>query len=229
MEGIAPTTTITIGPNLPADDLPDFEPLDRDEFLGQVEGAVSNQGFSERIDPFSGTLHINMVDVVLPGNAGLDIVIQRYYSSNVVNRVDNTLLTRHSASADISGHLGDSGWQLHMGKLMNPSPGPGNHTTFIMPDGSTHTLYDRDGHPGEKISQDGWLYSVSGSVHTVRTTSGLAYVFDAAAEAAQYTYLGMDDDSADQGHPGDPDRGPQRQRDHCRVLHGGPEGGRTSA
>jgi len=182
--GTAPTVTITMTRTSGTKDLPDFEPLDRDEFLGQVEGAVSNQGLSERIDPFSGTLHLNTVDVVLPGNAGLDIVIQRYYSSNVVNRVDNTLLTRHAASADISGRLGDSGWQLHMGKLMNPFPGPDSHTTLIMPDGSTLALYNRDGIPGEKISQEGWLYSVSGSVHTVRTTTGLTYVFDAAAEAA---------------------------------------------
>jgi len=177
-------------------DLPDFEPLDRDEFLGQVESVMSSQSFSERIDPFSGTLHLNMVDVVLPGNAGLDIVIQRYYSSNVVNRVDNTLLTRHAASADISGRLGDSGWQLHMGKLMNPFPGPDSHTTLIMPDGSTHALYNRDGFPGQKITQEGWLYNVSGSVHTVRTTTGLTYIFDAAFEAAQYTYLGIDNGSS---------------------------------
>ena len=176
-----------------AKDDPEVEPLDRDEFLGQVESAISSQRFSERIDPFSGTLHLNMVDVVLPGNGGLEIVIQRYYSSNVVNRVDNTLLTRHAASADISGRLGDSGWQLHMGKLMNPVPGPDSHTTLVMPDGSTHALYNRDGFPGQKITQEGWLHSVSGSVHTVRTTTGLTYVFDAAAEAAQYTYLGIDD------------------------------------
>ncbi len=133
-----------------------------------------------------------MVDVVLPGNAGLDIVIQRSYSSNVVNRVDNTLLTRHAASADISGRLGDNGWQLHMGKLMNPFPGPDSHTTLILPDGSTHTLFNRNGHPGEKISQEGWLYSVSGTVHAVRLTNGLTYSFDSAEEAGWYYYMAMD-------------------------------------
>ena len=174
------------------DELPDFEPLDRDEFLGQVENAMSGRGFTESIDPFSGTLHLTMVDVVLPGNAGLDIVIQRSYSSNVVNRVDNTLLTRHAASADASGRLGDSGWQLHMGKLMNPYPGPDSHTTLIFPDGSTHMLFNRDGHPGEKISQEGWLYSVSGAVHAVRLTNGLTYYFDSAAEAGWYYYMAIE-------------------------------------
>jgi len=193
--GTAPTVTITMSRTSGTKDLPDHEPLDRDEFLGKVEGAVSNQGLSERIDPFSGTLHLNTVDVVLPGNAGLDIVVQRYYSSAVVNRVDNPLLTRHVASADLSGRLGDSGWQLHMGKLMNPFPGPDSHTTLIMPDGSTHTLYNRNGHPGEKISQEGWLHSHSGAVHTVKLTNGLIYRFDSAAEGAQYTYMAMDSGS----------------------------------
>ncbi len=172
---------------------PPVEPLDRDEFLGQVEASRSTRGFSEHVDPFSGSLHLNMVDFVLPGNGGLDIVVEHYYSSQVWNRVDDPLLARHSASADQSGRLGENGWQLHMGKLMNPYPGLDQYTTLIMPDGSTHPLYNRDGHEGEKITPEGWVYSVSGSVHTVQTTTGLKYLFDAAAPGADYTYLGMKD------------------------------------
>jgi RHS repeat-associated protein len=190
--GNATSVAFSNSARAPSDGLPDHDPLDRDEFLGQVSSGYLEGSFSERIDPFSGTLHINMVDVVLPGNGGLDIVIQRYYSSNVVNRVDNEQLARHAASADLSGRLGDNGWQLHMGKLMNPFPGLDSHTTLIMPDGSTHALYNRDGFPGQKISQNGWRYSLNGSVHTVTLTNGLKYLFDSAAEGAQYTYMGMD-------------------------------------
>jgi len=187
-----PGTQVGSMDNSQTKQLPDYEPLDRDEFLGQVETAMATRGFSERIDHFSGTLHLNQVDLVLPGNAGLDIVIQHYYSSNVWNRVDNSLLTRHVPSADLSGRLGGNGWQLHMGKLMNVSPGVDSFTSLILPDGSNHTLYSRDGHSGEKITPEGWIYSVTGSVHTVQTTTGLRYHFDSAVTGAQYTYLGYD-------------------------------------
>lgn len=176
-------------------DDPPVELVDRDEFLGEVEESLSLSGFSERVDPFSGSVHLNMVDLVLPGNGGLDIVVQRYYNSQVWNRVDNPdpLIARHVASADLSGHLGETGWQLHMGKLMNPNPGLDQYTTLIMPDGSTHTLYSRDGQPGQKITPEGWVYSVSGAVHTIQTTTGFKYIFNAAATGAEYNYLGMRD------------------------------------
>src|SRR3989304_4638210 len=38
----------------------------------------------ERIDPFSGSLHLGHVDLFIPGNGGLDIKIQRSYNSNNV-------------------------------------------------------------------------------------------------------------------------------------------------
>ena len=85
------------------------DPLDKDEFLGQISMAYLQSGFQDRVDGFSGHLHINAVDIRLPGNAGMEIVIQRYYSSNVWNRVDNLSTPRHAASADPGDHLGGSG------------------------------------------------------------------------------------------------------------------------
>lgn len=193
LEGTAPTATTMTRRSFRTKDDPEVEPLDRDEFLGQVEPAMSTQSFSERIDPFSGTLHLNMVDLVLPGNGGLDIVIQHYYSSQVWNRVDNSDLARHSASADPSDRLGGGGWQLHMGKLMNPNPDVNQFTTLIMPDGATHTLYNRDGYSGQKTTQEGWIHTVDPGtgVHTVQTTTGLKYIFNPTAPGADYYYLAM--------------------------------------
>jgi len=37
---------------------------------------------NESIDPFSGALSLVHTDLVLPGNGGLDIVVQRSYSPN---------------------------------------------------------------------------------------------------------------------------------------------------
>jgi hypothetical protein len=193
---VAPVTSFTAGSGASLKDDP-IEYVDRDEFLGQVQSANAGQALSERVDPFSGSLHLGTVDVVLPGSGGLNIVIQRYYDAGAVwNRVDNAILARHAASADMSGHLGDTGWQMHMGKLMNVNPGPESHTTFIMADGSTHPLYNRDGHAGEKITPEGWLYQKSGNVYTVTTTTGLTYTFDDTHDAAGYTYFGWDNGAA---------------------------------
>jgi hypothetical protein len=38
---------------------------------------VVDQHVSERIDPFTGKLQIHAVDLVIPGNGGLDIQVQR--------------------------------------------------------------------------------------------------------------------------------------------------------
>ncbi|MEE4273253.1 MAG: RHS repeat-associated core domain-containing protein [Thermoanaerobaculales bacterium] len=134
-----------------------------------------------------------MVDLVLPGNGGLDIVVQRYYNSQVWNRVDDPELARHTPSVDLNGHLGESGWQLHMGKLINFFAEADQEMTLILPDGSTHTLYSRDGDPDQRITSEGWLYSRSNSVFTVHTTTGLKYIFDRDEPGADSSYLAMRD------------------------------------
>jgi len=164
------------------------EDPDRDEFLGRISMAYLQSGYQDRVDAFSGYLHANMVNIRVPGNAGTEIVVQSYYSSNVWNRVDNVALTRHTPSADPGDHLGGSGWQLHMGKIFDPfpSPGPNNHPTLIMPDGSTHPLFNRSGHTGEKITPEGWIYTLSGNVHRVTLTNGMIYEFNQDATGAHY-------------------------------------------
>jgi hypothetical protein len=70
------------GPVLAQDDEKNL----KDRFLGQISMAGVTDGFHDRVDGFSGYLHINMVDVHLPGKGGLDLIVERYYSSNVWNR-----------------------------------------------------------------------------------------------------------------------------------------------
>jgi len=81
-----PNTTFTVGPGatLKDDPPPPVEPLDHDEFLGEVSSTIATGGLNESVDPFSGSLHIGATDVVLPGAGGVDIVIQRYYNSGAV-------------------------------------------------------------------------------------------------------------------------------------------------
>ncbi len=73
----------------------------------------------EYIDPFSGALNLNHVDLVLPGNGGIDIVISRAYSSNNVHMPD---LRAGSNLPDVPYLLADQtqlglGWQMHFGRV----------------------------------------------------------------------------------------------------------------
>ena len=60
----------------------------------QAETPLSATGFSstrsthsiapfEHVDPFSGNLLLTFTDLVLPGNAGLNLVVQRTYNSKI--------------------------------------------------------------------------------------------------------------------------------------------------
>jgi hypothetical protein len=96
---------------------PDAEP-ERDNLLSKVEPAALLAGFQEQFNGFSGQLQLRFQTVNLPGKGGLDLVVQHYYSSEIWNRTD--LVPKHVASIDTTDHLGGGGWQLHMGKVINP-------------------------------------------------------------------------------------------------------------
>ena len=85
-----------------AETLTTTEDLDKDEFLGRISMAYLRNGFRDRVDGFSGYLHINMVDIRLPGNSGMEIVVQRGMSqpsdASENSRVSETL--RNGASAE---------------------------------------------------------------------------------------------------------------------------------
>src|SRR5438105_3622264 len=75
----------------------------------------------EHIDPLTGNLLLTQTDLVLPGNAGFDLVIQRSYNSKIYSNYQ----------MGDSGLAEDSwagvGWTLHMGRVLNAlsaTPGP---------------------------------------------------------------------------------------------------------
>lgn len=67
---------------------------------------------SERIDPFSGRLHISYEDMRLPATGGMDIVINRVYGN-----LENPH-TRHPYATTVKGRssLGP-GWDIHFGRI----------------------------------------------------------------------------------------------------------------
>jgi len=165
----------------PADDNPPLQ----DKFLGHVSMSGVTDAFHDRVDAFSGYMHINMVDVKLPGKGGLDLVVQQYYSSNVWSRVDYQSIPNHVPGADPYDNLGGAGWQLHMGKLIKPSSsGP---WTAVMPDGSTHLLYDDISGSGQ-ISRERWKleYDSSAHLYNLTLTDGTIYRFATSSVYPDY-------------------------------------------
>jgi len=94
-----------------------------------------NQHFSEHIDPFTGKLQLHYVDLFIPGNGGLDIKVQRSYSS-------------------LQETLGEpvpygQGWTVHFGRVLRKSTvnmcdfnqGPTVNPVLELPDGSRQILY----------------------------------------------------------------------------------------
>ncbi|MGH8509184.1 MAG: DUF6531 domain-containing protein, partial [Gammaproteobacteria bacterium] len=63
-----------------------------------------NQSFHEHIDPFSGSLQHQYTDIHLPGNGGLDIKVQRVYTS----------LQEQRPPRGVTG----VGWTMHFGRIV---------------------------------------------------------------------------------------------------------------
>lgn len=94
-----------------------------------------NQHANEHIDPFTGKLQWHYVDLHIPGNGGLDIDIQRSYSS-------------------VNEDMGESspigvGWTMHFGRVMRRAPysfcdtnaKPSANPVLELGDGNRQVLY----------------------------------------------------------------------------------------
>ncbi len=123
---------------------------------------------NEAVDPMSGTLSIVETDLVLPGNAGLGIQVQRVYSSDIYPGYNNNDLTIDEDS------WAGIGWKLHFGRVINPDSTTSGATQIEMSDGSRHALYTTPISPGWK-TKGFWLYDRS--THWLKIPGGLIYEF----------------------------------------------------
>src|SRR6266498_2799017 len=74
----------------------------------------------EHIDPFTGGLTVSQVDWRLPGNGGLDLVIQRSYNSKSSCNVRVQGGIYYCDSWGERTPLG-YGWNIHFGRLFVPT------------------------------------------------------------------------------------------------------------
>ncbi|MGE3841138.1 MAG: DUF6531 domain-containing protein [Vicinamibacterales bacterium] len=146
-----------------------------------AESVFSRSGFAagrdthtvfpyEHIDPASGNLLLVQTDLVLPGNAGFDLVVQRVYNSKVHPLYDqggNTTLEERSWVG--------VGWRLHFGRVINPTSTTSGATQIELGDGSRHPLYTTAAFPEGWISKGFIRYDRT--THTAKFPNGLVYTF----------------------------------------------------
>jgi len=97
-----------------------------------------NQHFGEYIDPLSGNLSLQYVDVFVPGNGGFDLKVVRSYNQRKINEYYSSI---------------GRGWDIHFGRVKNRS----NQTScdsadlqtmsLELPDGSVQALFKSNATP----------------------------------------------------------------------------------
>jgi YD repeat-containing protein len=96
-----------------------------------------NQTDTDVIDPFTGKLQLHYVDAFVPGNGGLDIKVQRSYTS-----LDDELPPTNNRS------VWGIGWKIHFGRIIRSEAicentnliDTNNNPVFELPDGSRRQL-----------------------------------------------------------------------------------------
>ena len=128
----------------------------------------------EHVDPMTGNLLLTFTDLVLPGNAGFDLRIQRTYNSKAYAEY---------TSFGPTGFREDSwagvGWLVHFGRVSTFPALPSLAGPVVeMPDGSLHQAYPHmDGVFGHYITRDYWTYEDRHPAPVLRLPSGITYRF----------------------------------------------------
>jgi hypothetical protein len=130
----------------------------------------------EHIDPMTGNLILTFTDLVLPGNAGFDLRIQRVYKSKIYRNFH--------ALGDTLGE--DSwagvGWTMHLGRILDPDGAP----VVEMSDGSQHPTYSHIDGSGRLLTKEYWVYNRNLTVPTLSLTNGVVYKFGAVINGMRH-------------------------------------------
>jgi hypothetical protein len=130
----------------------------------------------EHVDPAPGGLVLVQTDLVLPGNAGFNLVVQRVYNSKIHPFYEHGDLTLEERS-----WVG-VGWRLHFGRIINPDSLVPGETQIETPDGGRQPLYRTTAFPEGWITRSFARYDRS--THTLKLPNGLTYVFGHVAQTS---------------------------------------------
>ena len=139
---------------------------------------------NEGIDPFSGALQLKYRDLHIPGNGGMDISINRFYT----HRQENAPLGARSYTG--------LGWTMHFGRIVVPtahrhklctqtlwSVHTQDNPSIEFPDGGREMLVLSDFHTDETlITKNNWKADCQGVTQGMRVTApdGKIYYMDVA-------------------------------------------------
>lgn len=132
----------------------------------------------EHIDPLTGNLLLTFTDLVLPGNAGFDLIVQRTYNSKIYLDYNGSGETiRDDSWAGI-------GWTLHFGRVLHGgNPADASWPIIELPDGSAHQAYPYSGTPPSGcspcyVTKEFWIYDKDD--YKLTLPNGTTYIFNHA-------------------------------------------------
>lgn len=142
----------------------------------------------EKIDPFSGGLQLHNIDMVVPGNGGIDIVVRRNYRA----------ISKPTAIGNIN-YLGERtvlgiGWDIHFGRIWSGDTTESfdsscglryvssiNNPVLELSDGTQKRLIDENNTTGlnRYVTKDRWIGKcLPGGGLEIYSPDGLKYTFD---------------------------------------------------
>ncbi len=139
----------------------------------------------EYVNIFSGNLLLTHTDLILPGNGGFNLKLQRTYNSKLF--ADFTNIDNPTISGLTLGSLG-LGWDMHFGRISDYGLtviNDPNEFFLQMPDGSIHQIYNNNhpnitSHVGRTyITEDFWIidYDPATDQYTMMLPDGTEYSF----------------------------------------------------
>jgi len=144
-----------------------------------------NQNFGEEIDPFSGQLQLSYTDLVVPGNGGFDIRINRIY-----NNPQDAFLPYSPYGY---------GWSMHFGRIAVSDTNADkvcsqnlfsvdvlDNPSLELADGSRQLLVLADQHSPELITKQWWSANCNSSNDViVKSPDGTTYTMDYRANDSE--------------------------------------------
>lgn len=178
-------------------------------YAGAIPADYMEPGFSNKrdytgdqpnefIDPFGGSLHLSYKDLIVPGNGGIDIVVNRVYHSltETGGYLSNSVTGGGRTTTGI-------GWDIHFGRVWpngtsvnqnsNPAgcrrgtPASTSNPVLELPDGTRKILTDADSTVTTYayITKDRWIAKCVTAAEDVSGTGGLKVI---SPEGTEYLF-----------------------------------------
>ncbi|MBI5099136.1 MAG: hypothetical protein HZB30_07835 [Nitrospirae bacterium] len=128
----------------------------------------------ENIDTFTGGVTLTSIDAKLPGNGGLDLVIQRTFNSKKVCKIWQSFGSSFSCKTVGENSWMGLGWTLHFGRIIDAY---GTNPVIEMPDGSQHKTFTYKNDTSKKITRDYWIFDPQTNPKTITFTDGRKIYF----------------------------------------------------